>query len=186
MAVYDINRILVPDAPPEYEDHKPMGIAGEEDERVVDGVGFLRRVNAGERPEMPETVVVVGGGDVAMDACRVAKRLPGCKHVKVIYRRGPGEIPARKIELHHAIKEDVEFLYHTQQVAVVPRGNQLALQCVKGMLRFARGVGRGYIGQSNQVTVPLGGAVDREKYGYFHDDVPAEIVNLRVLGELMN
>ena len=84
---------------------KPMGIPGEEDERVVDGVGFLRRVNAGERPEMPETVVVVGGGDVAMDACRVAKRLPGCRHVKVIYRRGPGEIPARKIELHHAIKE---------------------------------------------------------------------------------
>ena len=110
---------------------KPMGIPGEEDERVVDGVGFLRRVNAGERPEMPETVVVVGGGDVAMDACRVAKRLPGCKHVKVIYRRGPGEIPAREIELHHAIKEDVEFLYHTQQVAVVPRGNQLALRCVK-------------------------------------------------------
>ena len=113
---------------------KPMGIPGEEDERVVDGVGFLRRVNAGERPEMPETVVVVGGGDVAMDACRVAKRLPGCKQVKVIYRRGPGEIPARKIELHHAIKEDVEFLYHTQQVAVVPRGNQLALKCVKTAL----------------------------------------------------
>ena len=112
------------------------------------------------RPEMPETVVVVGGGDVAMDACRVAKRLPGCRHVKVIYRRGPGEIPARKIELHHAIKEgdqggrsrrtikeddqggrsrraikeDVEFLYHTQQVGVIPRGNQLALKCVKTAL----------------------------------------------------
>ena len=56
----------------------------------------------------------------------------------------------------------------------------------EGELRFARGVGRGYIGQSNQVTVPLGGAVECEKYGYFHDDVPAEIVNLRVLGELMN
>ena len=91
-------------------------------------------LNAGERPEMPETVVVVGGGDVAMDACRVAKRLPGCRHVKVIYRRGPGEIPARKIELHHAIKEDVEFLYHTQQVAVVPHGNLLALKCVKTAL----------------------------------------------------
>ena len=110
---------------------KPMGIPGEEDDRVIDGVGFLRRVNAGERPEMPETVVVVGGGDVAMDACRVAKRLPGCKHVKVIYRRGPDEIPARKIELHHALKEDVEFVYHTQQVAVQPHGNQLALRCVK-------------------------------------------------------
>ena len=87
---------------------KPMGIAGEDDERVVDGVGFLRRVNTGERPEMPETVVVVGGGDVAMDACRVAKRLPGCRHVKVIYRRGPGEIPAREIELHHAITEGAQ------------------------------------------------------------------------------
>ena len=60
------------------------------------------------------------------------------------------------------------------------------------MARLRRGVafrarvGRGYIGQSNQVTVPLVGAVDREKYGYFYDDVPAEIVNLRVPGELMN
>ncbi len=110
---------------------KPMGIPGEEDERIVDGVSFLRRVNAGERPEMPETVVVVGGGDVAMDACRVAKRLPGCRHVKVVYRRGPDEIPARKIELHHALKEEVEFIYNTQQVEVLPHGNQLALRCVK-------------------------------------------------------
>ena len=46
--------------------------------------------------------------------------------------------------------------------------------------------GASSIGRSNQVTVPLGGAVDREKCGYFHDDVPAEIVNLRALGELMN
>ena len=158
MAVYDINRILVPDAPPEYEDHTrdvhyvpapcqvacPIGtdaptyiacIRDEDYEGAFEAITStnLRRVNAGERPEMPETVVV-GGGDVAMDACRAAKRLPGCRHVKVVYRRGPGEIPARKIELHHAIKEDVEFLYHTQQVAVNPRGNQLALECVKTAL----------------------------------------------------
>ena len=67
----------------------------------------------------------------------------------------------------------------------------------EGDLRFRRGVDVGYIGQSYQVTVPLEGAVDREaiwqsfaalyreKYGYFYDDVPAEIVNLRVLGELV-
>ena len=110
---------------------KPMGIPGEDDERVVDGVGFLRKVNAGERPALPETVVVIGGGDVAMDACRVAKRLPGCKHVKVVYRRGPIEIPARRIELEGAIKEGIEFVYNTQQVAVEGRGNQLVLQCVR-------------------------------------------------------
>jgi glutamate synthase (NADPH) small chain len=110
---------------------KHMRIPGEEHDGVVDGVGFLRRVNAGERPELPETVVVIGGGDVAMDACRVAKRLPGCKHVKVVYRRGPEEIPARRIELEGALKEGIEFVYNTQQVSVNASGNGLKLRCVR-------------------------------------------------------
>ena len=65
-----------------------------------------------------------------------------------------------------------------------------------GERRFRRALDVGYIGQSYQVTVPLEGRPDgdnvfetfarlyREKYGYFYDDVPAEIVNLRVLGEI--
>jgi NADPH-dependent glutamate synthase beta subunit-like oxidoreductase len=108
---------------------KGMDIPGADDARVVDGVGFLRRVNAGERPEMPETVLVVGGGDVAMDACRVAKRLPGCRNVKVLYRRGPDEIPARRDELWGAVKEGIEIVYGTQPVAVM-RGNEFGLRCV--------------------------------------------------------
>ena len=110
---------------------RKMEVPGEDDGRVVDGVGFLRRVNGGERPELPETVVVIGGGDVSMDACRVSKRLPGCKQVKVLYRRGPGEIPARKDELHGAIEEGIEIVYYTQQTAVEPRGNGLVLKCVQ-------------------------------------------------------
>ena len=111
---------------------KPMGIPGEDNsENVIDGVSFLRRVNAGERPTIPETVVIVGGGDVAMDACRVALRLPGCKNVKVIYRRGPDEIPARKIELEGAIEEGIKFIYFTQQVSVEEKDNKLLLKCVK-------------------------------------------------------
>ncbi|TFH44223.1 MAG: glutamate synthase, partial [Lysobacterales bacterium] len=110
---------------------KNMRIPGEEHDQVVDGVGFLRRVNAGARPELPETVIVIGGGDVAMDACRVAKRLPGCKHVKVVYRRGPEDIPARRIELEGAIKEGIEFIYNTQQVSVDAGGNQLKLRFVR-------------------------------------------------------
>jgi NADPH-dependent glutamate synthase beta subunit-like oxidoreductase len=110
---------------------KSMGIPGEDDQRVVDGVGFLRRVNDGERPELPETVVVIGGGDVAMDACRAALRLPGCKKVKVVYRRGPDEIPARKIELQGAIEEGIEFVYNTQQVEVETSDAGLGLRCVK-------------------------------------------------------
>ena len=68
----------------------------------------------------------------------------------------------------------------------------------EGERRFTRAVDVGYTGQSYQVTVPLDGALDgatvfetfadlyREKYGYFYDDVPGEIVNLRVLGEIMD
>ena len=110
---------------------KRMGIHGEDDERVIDGVEFLRRVNAGARPILPATVVVIGGGDVAMDACRVARRLPGCEHVKVIYRRGHDDIPARRIELEGAVAEGIEFIYNTQQVAIVADGNGLKLACVK-------------------------------------------------------
>lgn len=110
---------------------KKMDVPGEDDARVIDGVSFLRRVNGGERPELPETVVVIGGGDVSMDACRVSKRLPGCKHVKVLYRRGPEDIPARKDELHGAIEEGIEIVYNTQQTEVEPRGNGLVLKCVQ-------------------------------------------------------
>lgn len=100
-----------------------------DDPRVVDGVEFLRAVNEGARPELPAKVVVVGAGDVAMDACRVAKRLPGCDHVQVVYRRGPDEIPARKDELHGAVAEEIEFVYFTQPVEVVVDDDVLALRC---------------------------------------------------------
>jgi NADPH-dependent glutamate synthase beta subunit-like oxidoreductase len=111
---------------------KAMNIPGEkDDERIVDGVSFLRRINAGERPELPGTVVVVGGGDVSMDACRSALRMPGCEKVIVVYRRGEEEIPARKDELEGAYKEGIEFIYNTQQVAIETKGNGLALKCVR-------------------------------------------------------
>ncbi|MFN0153859.1 MAG: FAD-dependent oxidoreductase [Gaiella sp.] len=102
-----------------------------DDPRVLDGVEFLRDVNGGARPELPEQVVVVGAGDVAMDACRVAKRLPGCVDVKIVYRRGPAEIPARKDELHGAIEEGIEIVYNTQPVGVYEVDGQFVLRCVR-------------------------------------------------------
>jgi NADPH-dependent glutamate synthase beta subunit-like oxidoreductase len=110
---------------------KGMDIGAGEDPRVVDGVTFLRRVNGGERPELPGRVIVVGAGDVAMDACRVARRLPGCEDVKVLYRRGPDEIPARKDELHGAIEEGIEFVYNVLPVGIASENGSFALRCVR-------------------------------------------------------
>ena len=122
---------------------KPMGVPGEDNPLVEDGVGFLRRINGGERPTLPETVLVIGGGDVAMDACRVARRMPGVKTVKVVYRRGPEEIPARKDELHGAVAEGIEIVYHEQPVAVLPGKNGgLLLRCIKTELGEAGPDGR--------------------------------------------
>jgi NADPH-dependent glutamate synthase beta subunit-like oxidoreductase len=110
---------------------KGLRMANADDARVEDGVEFLRRVNGGERPTLPSSVIVVGAGDVAMDACRAAKRLPGCEDVKIVYRRGPDEIPARKDELWGAIEEGIEILYNTQPVGVYEVGGGLALRCVR-------------------------------------------------------
>lgn len=65
----------------------------------------------------PKTVAVVGGGNVAMDASRVAKRLGG-EHVYITYRRGRDELPARKEEVEHAEAEGIEFQLLNNPVAI--------------------------------------------------------------------
>ena len=121
---------------------KTMTALDVDDARVVGGVDFLRDINSGARPDMPETVLVIGGGDVAMDACRAAKRLPGCKDVKVVYRRGPDEIPARREELEGAIKEEIDIIYNVQPVAVDDGDNGFGLTCVRTELGDADEDGR--------------------------------------------
>ncbi len=109
-----------------------LGVPGDDLDGVVDGVSFLNRVNGGERPRLPAHVVVVGGGDVAMDACRVAKRLPGVEKVTVVYRRGPTEMPARKHELDASIAEGIEIVYAVVPTAVEAMpGGGLRLKCVR-------------------------------------------------------
>ncbi|MBQ9249334.1 MAG: NADPH-dependent glutamate synthase [Oscillospiraceae bacterium] len=65
----------------------------------------------------PKVVAVVGGGNVAMDAARVAKRL-GAEHVYITYRRGMDELPARKEEVEHAEAEGIEFMLLNNPAAI--------------------------------------------------------------------
>ncbi|MFZ3063273.1 MAG: FAD-dependent oxidoreductase [Actinomycetota bacterium] len=73
-------------------------------------IPFLRAISEGIRPWIGERVVVIGGGNVAIDAARSALRL-GVKKVSILYRRGRAEMPAREMEIEEAEREGVAFNY---------------------------------------------------------------------------
>ena len=94
-----------------------MKIEGESLNGVYSANEFLTRINLMKAYKFPEydtpvyvgkNVVVVGGGNVAMDAARSAKRL-GAENVYIVYRRSEEEMPARAEEIHHAKEEAIEF-----------------------------------------------------------------------------
>lgn len=78
---------------------------------LLDAVTFLRDVAAGHPPPVGPHVAVYGGGDTAMDAARVARRL-GAEDAVVIYRRGPAQMPAHTDEVVQAEREGVQIHWH--------------------------------------------------------------------------
>ncbi|MCK4784873.1 MAG: FAD-dependent oxidoreductase, partial [Desulfobacteraceae bacterium] len=98
---------------------------------VVNAVDFLRDVNLGSRERPGRRVVIIGGGNVAIDAARVARRL-GCEDVALAYRRSEKEIPAFSEEIEGALAEGVKFHYLTAPVRVLGEGGRVTgLECVR-------------------------------------------------------
>ncbi|HLA80960.1 MAG TPA: FAD-dependent oxidoreductase, partial [Thermoleophilia bacterium] len=89
---------------------RPLGIPGEDLPGSMDAIDFLRKVALGERVDIGDRVLVLGGGNSAMDAARTSVRL-GAKEVRVVYRRTRNEMPANPWEIAEAEEEGVEFLY---------------------------------------------------------------------------
>ncbi len=88
---------------------RKLGIDGEEAPGIWAGLDFLRRVNSGEAPAIGPNVLVIGGGDVAMDAARCARRLPGVSSVHVACLESRAEMPAHSWEAAEALEEGVIF-----------------------------------------------------------------------------
>jgi NADPH-dependent glutamate synthase beta subunit-like oxidoreductase len=86
---------------------RPLEIEGGHLDGVMPGLRFLREVNRGESPAIGRRVVVVGGGNTAIDCARTALRLGS--DVVVLYRRGRAEMPAHPEEVEHAVCEGVRF-----------------------------------------------------------------------------
>ena len=116
-----------------------MGIPGENSNGVFSANEFLTRVNlmkaydpSYDTPiKRGGRVVVVGGGNVAMDAARCAKRLGS--DVKIVYRRSEAEMPARAEEVHHAKEEGIEFLTLNNPVGINAdeKGNVTSVTCIR-------------------------------------------------------
>ena len=94
---------------------RPAAVPGEDLEGVRPALDFLRRVNSGERVVVAPAVVVIGGGNTAMDAARVARRHGAS--VTIAYRRTREDMPAHPDEIAQAEAEGVEFIFNVMPVA---------------------------------------------------------------------
>ena len=92
-------------------------IPGEDAQNVFTGVEFLKLINSGQIVEIGKDVVVIGGGNTAMDCARVTKRLGA--NVSVFYRRTRVEMPAITAEIDEAMEERIMFRYHTNPVKII-------------------------------------------------------------------
>ncbi len=109
---------------------RPLGVPGEDHEHVYNGVRLLERILAGERPELPPRMAVVGGGNTAMDVARSLRRI-GVEPV-VVYRRSRMEMPAIPTEVDEALAEGIEMVFLTAPKRVVIEGGRITgLECVK-------------------------------------------------------
>ncbi len=130
-----------------------LGIPGENLNGVYSANEFLTRVNlmkgygfpgSSDTPiPMAKRVVVIGGGNTAMDAARTARRLPWTQKISIVYRRSHVEMPARKEEVHHGEQEGIEFLLLTSPTRFIGKDGWLVgMECQRMVLGEADGSGR--------------------------------------------
>lgn len=111
-----------------------LGVEGEDLEGVYPGLDYLRRVNLGEPVALGKKVAVIGGGNVAIDAVRSARRL-GAEDAFILYRRSLEEMPSRPEEIEECREEGIPIHTLTQPVRLIgENGRVKAIECVKTRL----------------------------------------------------
>ncbi|WHA08162.1 NADPH-dependent glutamate synthase [Enterococcus montenegrensis] len=185
-----------------------MNIPGTSLNGVYSSSEYLTRINLMKAYDFPnydtpvqasKNVVVIGGGNVAMDAARSAKRL-GAQNVAVIYRRSKEELPAREEEYHHSVEEGINYHWLTNPIEYLNdgTGKLKAVKCVKMKLGEADESGRRRpevipnsefiitadtaieaIGQgSNRVLLDTFPALQLNRWGYIDADVKTGETNI--------
>jgi NADPH-dependent glutamate synthase beta subunit-like oxidoreductase len=111
---------------------KKLGVPGESEDWAMSGVEFLRKVSLGKEVPTGKKVVIIGGGNTAIDAARTALRL-GAKP-SILYRRTREEMPAFPAEVHEAEEEGIDISLLVSPVRLVVENGQKKLECVKNRL----------------------------------------------------
>jgi len=108
-----------------------LRIPGEELEGVLSGIDFLKDVNLGKDIDLKDKkVVVIGGGNVAIDSSRSALRL-GAKDVQILYRRTKMDMPAHKDEIEGAEKEGIKMNFLTTPVEILGNNGEVSgIECI--------------------------------------------------------
>jgi formate dehydrogenase (NADP+) beta subunit len=107
-----------------------LGVEGDSLPGVMESVEFLRRGNLGEKVAVGTKVGVVGGGNVAIDAARMALRF-GAKEVTMFYRRTRAEMPAAAEEVEAALNEGIKIEFLTAPAKVTRENNTLKYFCTR-------------------------------------------------------
>jgi len=122
--------------------HRPekLRIEGEDLPGVIDGLSFLRGVSFGQEVKVGKRVAVVGGGNAAVDAARVALRL-GAEEVSILYRRSMAEMPAHQSNVEQAKKEGIKIEFLVAPLTI-KRGEGLEVKSVRMKLGPPDSTGR--------------------------------------------
>jgi glutamate synthase (NADPH/NADH) small chain len=121
---------------------RKLGIEGEELAGVYHGVDYLRKINIGEDMNLGRNVVVVGGGNVAIDVARTALR-KGSDKVFILYRRSKEEMPAAAAEIHHLEEEGVKIEFLAAPVKIHGENGKLTrIECIRMQLGECDASGR--------------------------------------------
>jgi len=109
-----------------------LGVPGEDLKGVVPSLTFLEAINTSKKIKTGKNIVVIGGGNSAVDSARTALRLEGTEKVTLVYRRTRAEMPAYEEEIEAAIEENIDMQFLTTPVEVLSRGGRVCgIKCIR-------------------------------------------------------
>ncbi|WP_024286662.1 NAD(P)-binding protein [Cellulomonas sp. KRMCY2] len=159
----------------------PLGIDGDRNERVELGIDYLRHIAKGSTRSRGDTVVVIGGGNTAIDCVRTALR-KGAKSVKLIYRRTRDEMPAEAFEVAEALHEGVEMIFLTAPTKITTaEDGHNQLHCTKMVLGEPDRSGRrrpvivegsDFVIDADTIIGAIGQSTDT---GFLYNDLPVRL-----------